>query len=104
MSDATPIQQRPKRNDLSSRARSALLHATLPRLGSTMAVFALALAEWSPSSNAFDWQAGRDFRTAQLQDSKSGTSGFNRLKPSATGITFSNHLAHNTSAQNQIRL
>ncbi len=104
MTDATPIGQCPKPNDSAPLARPASPHATLPRLVATTAGFAFALAVCSPSSSAFDWQPGRNFRTAQLAVSKSGTPGFTRIKPSETGITFTNHLADNTAAQNQIRL
>ena len=74
----------------------------MSRLAAATAVFAFA---WTfLRAGAFDWQSGKDFRSAPLPVSRSGKAGFTRLPPSLTGITFTNHLADNTAAQNQIRL
>ena len=50
------------------------------------------------------WQAGPGFRSAQLAVPASGKSGFTQLPPTETGITFTNHLANASVAENQIRL
>src|SRR3989442_8098880 len=99
-----PIRGNGKLNRPFSGARPGLLHPAISILAAATAVFAFAWTALPFAAGAFDWQLSGDFRSAPLPVSRSGKSGFTRLPPSLTGITFTNHLADNTAAQNQIRL
>ncbi|PYK97289.1 MAG: hypothetical protein DME19_16845 [Verrucomicrobia bacterium] len=56
------------------------------------------------SSGASEWRAASGFRSAELPVPATGKTGFTRLPPSLTGITFTNYLSDIKAAENQIRL
>src|SRR2546429_4929047 len=74
------------------------------RLVATTFVVGFALTVLPRSSGAAEWQSAAGFRSAELPVPAAGKTGFTRLPPSLTGITFTNYLSDIKAAENQIRL
>src|SRR5438309_1826827 len=76
----------------------------MPKLVATTFVVVFAFSVLPRSSGAVEWQLASGFRSAELPVPAAGKTGFTRLPPSLTGITFTNYLSDIKAAENQIRL
>ena len=62
----------------------------------------LLLGPEARSAPPLDWTAGPGYRTALVTPETRGTTGFARMLPPETGVTFSNRLSDATVAQNRL--